>query len=44
MKKGLLNPSLLITHRIKLKDAPEILPQLYERKFHFIKVLIDMKL
>ena len=44
MKRGLLKPSLLITHRISLQDGPEILPQLYHRKFHFIKVLIDMKL
>lgn len=42
MRKGLLNPSLLITHRIKLEEAPGIFPQLYERKFHFIKVLIDI--
>lgn len=42
MKKGLLNPSLLITHRIALHEAPDILPQLYTREFHFIKVLIDI--
>lgn len=41
MKKGLLNPSLLITHRISLNEAPDLFPQLYGRDFHFVKVLID---
>jgi len=42
MKKGLLKPSLLITHRIKLQEAPDIFPKLYGREFHFIKVLIEI--
>ena len=42
MSKGLLKPSLLITHRIQIEDAPEIFPKLYERDFHFIKVLIKV--
>ncbi|ORM71225.1 galactitol-1-phosphate 5-dehydrogenase [Pantoea rwandensis] len=43
MQKGTLKPSLLITHRIGLKDAPNMLPKLYSRDFNFIKVLIDLK-
>lgn len=42
MKKGLLKPSLLISHRIGLEDALDIFPKLYNRDFHFIKVLIDL--
>jgi len=42
MQKGMLNPSILITHRISLDDAPAIFSQLYARKVHFIKVLINI--
>lgn len=42
MTKGLLNPSILITHRLSLDKAPEIFPTLFERKLPFIKVLIDI--
>lgn len=42
MRKGGLNPALLITHRITLEQAPDIFPQLYQRQFSFIKVLIDI--
>lgn len=43
MSKGLLKPSLLITHRINIEDVPDIFPKLHTREFHFIKVLIDMQ-
>jgi len=42
MKNGLLKPSLLITHRINIEDAPDIFPKLYAREFNFIKILIDI--
>ena len=42
MQKGVLNPAMLITHRIRLNDAPAIFPQLYGRDFSFIKVLIEI--
>jgi L-iditol 2-dehydrogenase len=42
MQKGLLNPRLLITHRIGLQDIPVVMPKLYHREYHFIKVLIEI--
>lgn len=42
MKNGMLDPSLLITHRIKIEDAPVVFSKLYKREFEFIKVLIDI--
>lgn len=42
MQKGQLNPVPLITHRIGLAEAPALFPQLYNREFEFIKVLIDV--
>lgn len=41
MKKGKLNLSILITHRISLEDVPDVLAHLYARDYHFIKVLIE---
>lgn len=42
MTRGLLKPGCLITHRIRLEEAPALFPGLYQRDFHFIKVLIDI--
>jgi len=42
MEKGMLKPSLLVTHRISLEEAPALFPQLYGREFDFIKVLIEI--
>lgn len=42
LSNGSINITPLITRTIPLKDAPSLFPQLFDRKYFFVKVLIDV--
>jgi L-iditol 2-dehydrogenase len=42
MSRGMINVKPLITHRIKLAEAPEMFRKLYKREEFFIKVLMEI--
>ena len=41
MKKKSFDPSILISKKIKLSQLPEIIPKMYNKKFPFIKIVVN---
>lgn len=44
MGSGMIDVKPLITHKIKLEEAPEIFPKLYNREGFFVKVLMETEI
>ncbi len=41
MKKKSFDPSILISKKIKLSEIPDIIPKMYNKKFPFIKIVVN---
>ncbi len=41
LSQNLLDPSILISNKIKLSELPTTMPLMYEKKFEFIKVVVE---
>lgn len=43
LNSGMIDVSSLITRQVRMEDVPSLMPELYNRKFFFVKILISVE-